>query len=173
MSPPSATASSMAGVTYAAPVRIDDEVMPALEALVPLAPLHQPHALAAIRAVAARPRRTCPRSPASTLPSIAASRRSRRLFAMPRALTDEGVRRYGFHGISYEYIASVLPRLPGDRRRARGGRASRQRRQHVRDAAGRSVATTMGFTALDGLPMGTRSGALDPACCSICSSSAA
>ncbi len=147
------------GVTYAAPVRIDAEVMQALEALVPLAPLHQPHALAAIRAVS----KTAPDLPQYAVFDTAFHRaqpRLAQLFAIPRALTEEGVRRYGFHGISYEYIASVLPpEIAGGRVVVAhlGNGASM-----CAMAAGRSVATTMGFTALEGLPMGTRSGAIDP-----------
>ena len=85
------------------------------------------------------------------------------MFALPRELHDAGVRRYGFHGLSYEYIASVLPQL--DPKAAQG----RTVVLHLGNGAsmcalagGRSVASTMGFTAVDGLPMGTRCGALDP-----------
>jgi acetate kinase len=85
------------------------------------------------------------------------------MFALPKALTDSGVRRYGFHGLSYEYIASVLPRY--DERAARG----RTVVAHLGNGASmcalekcKSVASTMGFTAVEGLPMGTRSGSLDP-----------
>jgi acetate kinase len=85
------------------------------------------------------------------------------MFALPMELTDAGVRRYGFHGLSYEYIAAVLPEL--DPRAARGktvvlhlGNGASMCALH----AGRSVASTMGFTAVDGLPMGTRCGAIDP-----------
>ena len=147
------------GVTYAAPVRIDAGVLQALEALVPLAPLHQPHALAAIRAVT----EAAPHLPQFAVFDTAFHRAQPRLaqeFAIPRALTAEGVRRYGFHGISYEYIASVLPPEIA---------AGRVVVAHLGNgaslcamAAGRCVATTMGFTALEGLPMGTRSGAIDP-----------
>jgi len=147
------------GVTYAAPVRIDPVVMQALEALVPLAPLHQPHALAAIHAVT----QTAPALPQYAVFDTAFHRAQPRLaqmFALPRALTEEGVRRYGFHGISYEYIASVLPpEIIGGRVVVAhlGNGASM-----CAMVAGRCVATTMGFTALEGLPMGTRSGAIDP-----------
>jgi acetate kinase len=147
------------GVTYAAPVRIDAQVMPALEALVPLAPLHQPHALAAIRAVTA----AVPDLPQYACFDTAIHRAQPRIaqeFAIPRALTEDGVRRYGFHGISYEYIASVLPAEIAQGRVVvahLGNGASL-----CAMAAGRCVATTIGFTALEGLPMGTRSGAIDP-----------
>ena len=138
-------------------------VVAKLAALSPLAPLHQPHNLAAIAALS----KLHPKLPQVACfdtafhisqPPVATA------FALPRALTEKGVRRYGFHGLSYEYIASVLPEhLGADGRRQGRRRPSRQRRQHVRDAARRrSVATTMGFTALDGLVMGRRCGALDP-----------
>jgi acetate kinase len=150
------------GSDYAAPVRVDAAVLAKLERLVPLAPLHQPHNLAPIRALLGR-------SPA--LPQVAcfdtAMHRSNppvaQMFALPMELTDAGVRRYGFHGLSYEYIASVLPQA--DPRAARGrtvvlhlGNGASMCALH----AGRSVASTMGFTAVDGLPMGTRCGAIDP-----------
>jgi acetate kinase len=150
------------GMKFTAPVVIDAETMADLERLVPLAPLHQPHNVAAIKAVA----RIAP-----TLPQVGcfdtAFHRSQpslaQAFAMPRRYAEEGVRRYGFHGLSYEYIASVLPTL--DRRAATG----RTVIAHLGNGAsmcamsnGRSVATTMSFTALDGLMMGTRCGAMDP-----------
>jgi acetate kinase len=150
------------GLLYSEPVRVDPKVLQALEAYVPLAPLHQPHNLAAIRAVAQR---------APELPQVAcfdtAFHRSNpelaQMFALPHELHEAGVRRYGFHGLSYEYIASVLPRI--DPRAAQG----RTVVLHLGNGAsmcaleaGRSVASTMGFTAVDGLPMGTRTGSLDP-----------
>ncbi len=150
------------GREYAAPVLIDARVVAALERLVPLAPLHQPHHLAAIRAIAAA-------SP--DLPQVAcfdtAFHQSQppvaQAFALPRELADEGVRRYGFHGLSYEYIAGALPGV------APAVAAGRVVIAHLGNGAslcaierGRSVATTMGFSALDGLVMGTRPGALDP-----------
>jgi acetate kinase len=150
------------GTMFDRPVRIDDETLARLEALVPLAPLHQPHNLAAIKAVA----RHAPQLPQvacfdtsfhRTQPEVA------RTFALPRRYADEGVQRYGFHGLSYEYIASVLPGI--DSRAATG----RTVVLHLGNGAsmcalqgGRSVATTMSFTAIDGLPMGTRCGSLDP-----------
>jgi acetate kinase len=133
-----------------------------LEKLIPLAPLHQPHNLAPIRILMAR---------TPQLAQIAcfdtAFHRSNppltQMFALPSELTESGVRRYGFHGISYEYIASVLPKF--DERAARGKTIV----LHLGNGAsmcalqaGVSMASTMGFTALDGLPMGTRCGALDP-----------
>jgi acetate kinase len=150
------------GVDYAAPVRVDPAVLARLEALCPLAPLHQPHNLAGIRAVAAvQP----------DLPQVAcfdtAFHRGRPdladWFALPRRFHDAGIRRYGFHGLSYEYIASVLPEIAPEIANGRvvvahlGSGASM-----CAMTAGRSIDSTMGFTALDGLPMGTRCGALDP-----------
>jgi acetate kinase len=150
------------GVDYSAPVRIDGDVVVQLEKLIPLAPLHQPHNLAPIRILMAR---------TPQLAQIAcfdtAFHRSNppltQMFALPSELTESGVRRYGFHGISYEYIASVLPKF--DERAARGKTIV----LHLGNGAsmcalqaGVSMASTMGFTALDGLPMGTRCGALDP-----------
>lgn len=150
------------GSQYAAPVRVDDAVIAQLEALVPLAPLHQPHNLAALKAIAAR---------RSNLPQVACFDTAfhhgqpaiATQFALPREITQRGVRRYGFHGLSYEYIASVLASY--DERAARGKTVV----MHLGNGAsmtalanGKSVASTMGFTALDGLPMGTRSGSVDP-----------
>lgn len=147
------------GTRYDRPVRLDAETIAALEALVPLAPLHQPHALAAIHAAAAA---------APNLPQIAcfdtAFHRAQpdlaQLYALPRALTEAGVRRYGFHGLSYEYIASALPPELARGRVVVAHLGSGASMCAIE--AGRSVASTMGFTALDGLPMSTRSGNLDP-----------
>jgi acetate kinase len=150
------------GTVFSAPTLVSDEVLRALEHLVPLAPLHQPHNLAPIRSLA----RNQPH-----LPQVACFdtgfHRSQPLlaqaFALPKEITARGVRRYGFHGLSYEYIASVLPNYDA---RAAAGRTIVA---HLGNGAsmcalrhGCSVATTMGFTAVDGLPMGTRSGSLDP-----------
>ncbi|MBS7812228.1 acetate/propionate family kinase [Roseococcus pinisoli] len=150
------------GMRFTVPVLVDFSVVEALEALQPLAPLHQPHNLAPIRAVAElRP----------GLPQVAcfdtAFHRSQaeiaQAFALPRALSAMGIRRYGFHGLSYEFIASRLPAL--DARLV----SQRVVVAHLGNGAslcamqgGRSVASTMGFTALDGLMMGTRAGAIDP-----------
>ena len=150
------------GVKFTAPVLVDALILAELEALVPLAPLHQPHNVAAIKAVAKM---------APVLPQVAcfdtAFHRTQpnvaQAFALPRRYFEEGVRRYGFHGLSYEYIASVLPTM--DRTRGDG----RTVVAHLGNGSsmcamsdGRSIATTMSFTALDGLMMGTRSGAIDP-----------
>lgn len=150
------------GQAFSQPARVDGEVLAKLEKFVPLAPLHQPHNLAPIRAVAER---------APQLPQVAcfdtAFHRQQpelaQLFALPPSITERGVRRYGFHGLSYEYIASVLPQLAPD------AAAGRVVVAHLGNgaslcamAAGRSMASTMGFTAVDGLPMGTRCGTIDP-----------
>jgi acetate kinase len=150
------------GIKFTAPVLIDAEALAELEALTPLAPLHQPHNVAAIKAVA----QMAPKLPQvacfdtafhRTQPNVAQT------LALPRRYAEEGVRRYGFHGLSYEYIASMLPTM--DRRAADG----RTVIAHLGNGAsmcalsnGRSIATTMSFTALDGLVMGTRCGAIDP-----------
>jgi acetate kinase len=150
------------GVDFAAPVRIDEAVLARLEKLCPLAPLHQPHNLAGIRAVAAAQ----PDLPQVACFDTAFHRAHSELadwFALPRRFYEDGIRRYGFHGLSYEYIASTLPTVAPELKEARvvvahlGSGASMCAMR-----AGRSVDSTMGFTALDGLPMGTRSGALDP-----------
>jgi acetate kinase len=150
------------GARLFGPVRVDPVTLEALDALVPLAPLHQPHNLAAIRAVEER---------APSVPQVAcfdtAFHRTQapaaQAFALPRRFADEGIFRYGFHGLSYEYVAGSLAHLAPAAAKGRtvvahlGNGASMCAMQ-----AGRSVATTMSFTALDGLVMGTRCGSLDP-----------
>jgi acetate kinase len=150
------------GTAFAQPVRVNAAILAQLEKLVPLAPLHQPHNLAPIRTLLARapalPQIACfDTAFHRTMPELAQA------FALPQAITDRGVRRYGFHGLSYEYIASVLPQLDP------AAAAGRTVVAHLGNGAsmcalqgGRSVASTMGFTAVDGLMMGTRTGALDP-----------
>ena len=150
------------GMAHAQPVRMDAALLKALEQFIPLAPLHQPHNLTPIRLMLERrpdlPQVACfDTAFHRTQPELA------QMFALPRALHDEGVRRYGFRGLSYEYIASRMPQL--DAKAANG----RTVVLHLGNgasmcalSAGRSVASTMGFTAVDGLPMGTRCGALDP-----------
>ena len=129
----------------------------------PLAPLHQPNNLAPIRSHPRAHRRTCRRSPASIRRSIAATARSPIITRFPSSFYAEGVRRYGFHGLSYEYIAGRLPEVAPEIAAGRvivahlGSGASM-----CALAGGRSVESTMGFTALDGLPMGTRPGQIDP-----------
>jgi acetate kinase len=150
------------GPDFAAPALIDDALLAKLRRLVPLAPLHQPHNLAGVAAaIAAFP----------GIPQVAcfdtAFHRSHPFisdtFALPRSYYDEGVRRYGFHGLSYEFIARRLRTV------APAAAAGRAIVAHLGNGAsmcamreGRSIASTMGFTALDGLPMGTRCGQLDP-----------
>jgi len=150
------------GAKFSAPARVTPSLIEALAALTPLAPLHQPHNLAPIRALAASD---------PDLQQVACFDTGFHVtntpgvthYAIPRALTAEGVRRYGFHGLSYEYIATTLPDYLGDRA---GGRVVVA---HLGNGAsmcaikgGKSITSTMGFTALDGLPMGTRCGAIDP-----------
>jgi acetate kinase len=151
------------GAVYAAPIRIDAGVIAELRRLIPLAPLHEPHNLAAIAAISklypTLPQIACfDTAFHHTEPEVATA------FALPRRLAAEGIRRYGFHGLSYEYIASVLPDLLGPA--AADGRVVVA---HLGSGASmcalhrrKSVVTTMGFTALDGLPMGRRCGNLDP-----------
>jgi len=150
------------GLEYAQPVRLDATILAALEKYIALAPLHQPHNLAPIRALLDR----SPQLPQVACFDTAFHRGApavAQAFALPKAITERGVRRYGFHGLSYEYIAQVLPQY--DARAARGktvvlhlGNGSSM----CAIAAGCSIASTMGFTAVDGLPMGTRCGNLDP-----------
>jgi acetate kinase len=150
------------GQTYSAPVLIDATVLAKLETLIPLAPLHQPHNLATIRALLesmpSLPQVACfDTAFHRTQPDVA------QRFAIPRRFTHEGIRHYGFHGLSYEYIASILPTLEPTLADARIIIA------HLGSGAslcalhkGRSIATTMGFSPLDGLVMGTRCGNIDP-----------
>ena len=149
------------GIGYSQPTLVTDEVIAQLEPLVPLAPLHQPNNLAPIRAIRAKQ---------STLPQVAcfdtAFHRTHPevadRFAIPEVLYADGVRRYGFHGLSYEYIAHKLTEVAPDIATGKvlvahlGSGASM-----CALAGGRSIESTMGFTALDGLPMGTRPGQLD------------
>jgi acetate kinase len=150
------------GTRYAAPVAVTATVLNELEALTPLAPLHQPHNLAPIKSLAKlKPDVTqvaCfDTAFHTTQPPVAQA------FALPHALSESGIKRYGFHGLSYEYIASALPEHLGERADGRivvahlGAGASMCALRNRR-----SVATTMAFTALDGLPMGTRTGQIDP-----------
>ena len=150
------------GTLFLAPVLVDSQVINQLELLVPLAPLHQPHNLAAIRSIATInpnvPQIACfDTAFHRTQPPIAQA------FALPRDLTDQGIKRYGFHGLSYEYIASVLPDYVDYRADGRVIVAHLGNGASMCALQGRkSLATTMGFTALDGLPMGTRCGSIDP-----------
>jgi acetate kinase len=150
------------GTLFLAPVLVDSQVINQLESLVPLAPLHQPHNLAAIRSIATInpnvPQVACfDTAFHRTQPPIAQA------FALPRDLTDQGIKRYGFHGLSYEYIASVLPDYVDYRADGRVIVAHLGNGASMCALQGRkSLATTMSFTALDGLPMGTRCGSIDP-----------
>ena len=147
---------------YSQPVLLDDEIIAALKTFIPLAPLHQPHNLDGIAAL---------REALRDIPQVAcfdtAFHRTQpdiaQLFALPRRITAQGVRRYGFHGLSYEYIADVLPQHLGALAEGRVVVA------HLGNGASmcamrerKSMATTMGFTAVEGLMMGTRTGSLDP-----------
>jgi acetate kinase len=150
------------GAEHSRPIVVDDAVLAQLEKFVPLAPLHQPHNLAAIRAA----RQALPGVPQVACFDTAFHRGHEpkaELFALPYELYEAGVRRYGFHGLSYEYIAATLPQAAPEIA------AGRIVVAHLGSGAslcalkgGRSVDSTMGFTALDGLPMGTRAGQLDP-----------
>ena len=150
------------GQAYTQPVRLDHEVLKVLETFIPLAPLHQPHNLAPIHRGLERapdlPQVACfDTSFHRTQPEVA------QMFALPADLREAGIMRYGFHGLSYEYIAATLPEMTPEIAKSRvvvlhlGNGASMCAMQ-----AGRSLASTMGFTAVEGLPMGTRSGSLDP-----------
>lgn len=150
------------GTRYTHAVKIDESVLEYLETLVPLAPLHQPHNLMGVRTIQSL-------YPTlmnvgcfdtafhHTLPFLAT------VFALPWSLQQEGIRRYGFHGLSYDYIAQRLPCYVGEKSKGKvvvahlGHGASMCALQGLK-----SIATTMGLTALDGLPMGTRCGTLDP-----------
>jgi acetate kinase len=150
------------GARFTGPVVVTPDVMDELRALIPLAPLHQPHNLAAIEAVLdllpGIPQVACfDTSFHRGQPAVA------ELVPLPREIRDRGVQRYGFHGLSYEFIASVLPRVAPEIA------AGRVIVAHLGNGAslcamknGRSLDSTFGFTALDGLCMGTRPGAVDP-----------
>ncbi|MCF8150931.1 MAG: acetate/propionate family kinase [Burkholderiaceae bacterium] len=147
---------------YSHPIRLDDAHVARLREFIPLAPLHQPHSIVGIEAMRAALPYTTQVACFDTAfhrsqPPIA------QMFALPRHITAQGVRRYGFHGLSYEYIAEVLPQHLGN---AAFGRVIVA---HLGNGASmcamvdrKCQATTMGFTALDGLMMGTRTGAIDP-----------
>ncbi|HEY3704679.1 MAG TPA: acetate/propionate family kinase [Terracidiphilus sp.] len=150
------------GLKYTAPVLLDSAVVDELEKLIPMAPLHQPYNLEPIRLGLERrpdlPQVGCFDTEFhSTCPEVA------QIIPLPLRLREAGVRRYGFHGLSYAYIASALPAVDGE------AAAGKTVVMHLGNGssmcalkASRSVATTMGFSALDGLPMGTRCGSLDP-----------
>jgi acetate kinase len=151
------------GVDFEQPALIDETVLRQLDALIPLAPLHQPHNLAAVRAA---------RDAFAEVPQIAcfdtAFHRTQpdvhQHFALPAALRESGIRRYGFHGLSCQSVLTQLARVDADAAHGRlvvahlGGGCSM-----TAIADGSSLATTMSFSPLDGLPMATRCGRLDPA----------
>jgi acetate kinase len=150
------------GARYTGPTIVTEEVLDDLRTLIPLAPLHQPHNLAAIEAVWERlpgvPQVACfDTSFHRGQPAVA------EIVPLPRDIRSAGVQRYGFHGLSYEYIASVLPSVAPE---IAGGRVIVA---HLGSGAsmcamknGKSIDSTLGFTALDGLCMGTRPGTVDP-----------
>lgn len=150
------------GSDFAEPVLLTDEVQARLAEFSPLAPLHQPHNLAGVAAASA----ALPNAMQVACFDTAFHRGHpwvNDAFALPRALYDDGVRRYGFHGLSYDYVCSVIARDYPDLH------AGRLIIAHLGNGAsmcavqgGKSVGSTMGFSALDGLPMGTRCGQIDP-----------
>lgn len=150
------------GMDFKAPAVVDASVLQALRKLIPLAPLHQPHNLAPMQLIA----EAAPHLPQVACFDTAFHRSQRALaqsFGLPRALTAEGVRRYGFHGLSYEFIISRLREIApalAEKRLIIGHLGNGASLCAVHE--GRSVASTMGFTAVDGLVMGTRCGAIDP-----------
>ena len=150
------------GEKFTRPVRVTPDILAQLDGFTPLAPLHQTHNLSAIRAIAKLlpelPQVACFDTEFHTTQAWVAQ-----AYALPRHITEAGVKRYGFHGISYEYIASVLPthlRAAADGRVVVAHLGNGASLCAMKDR--RSVASTMGFTALDGLMMGTRCGSLDP-----------
>ncbi|WP_170326566.1 acetate/propionate family kinase [Ruegeria arenilitoris] len=150
------------GTVYSEPVVIDEKVMDTLSGFIPFAPLHQPYSLAGIRAASA----AFPDTVQVACFDTAFHRTHpwvNDTFALPQGYYEKGVRRYGFHGLSYDYISQKLKEI------APGLYDGRVVIAHLGNGAsmcavsgGRAVASTMGFSALDGLPMGTRSGQLDP-----------
>lgn len=150
------------GMDFSAPVRVDPAVLARLETLEPLAPLHQPHNLAAIKA-ALEHNAHLPQVACFDTAFHAGRSEMSQLFGLPYALYEQGVRRYGFHGLSFEYVSQrLIDRAPelasGKLVIAHLGNGS----SLCAIEAGRSVEVTTSFSALDGLPMGSRCGALDP-----------
>jgi acetate kinase len=150
------------GTAFTAPIRLTMDAVRELRSLIPLAPLHQPHNLAPIEAIMAE----APHIPQVACFDTAFHQTQRPLaqaFALPRELSESGIRRYGFHGLSYEYVSGKLREVAPDLADKKVIVA------HLGNGAslcaidgGRSVATTMGFTAVEGLVMGTRCGSIDP-----------
>jgi acetate kinase len=150
------------GLKYTQPVSVTREVLSVLESLTPLVPLHQPHNLAPIKLLMGR-RPELPQVACFDTSFHRTNPRISQLYAIPFEYSEAGVVRYGFHGLSYEFISTVLPQF--DAKAASGKTVI----LHLGNGAsmcaienGRSIATTMGFSGVEGLPMGTRSGALDP-----------
>jgi acetate kinase len=146
------------GDLFSAPTEINAAVLRKLDLLVPLAPLHQPHNLAGIRALQA----VMPHIPQVACFDTAfhlTQPRVQQIYALPREVTASGVRAYGFHGLSYEHIAGE-PELQAHARVVVAHLGNGASVCAIRE--GESVASSMGFTALDGLPMGTRTGSIDP-----------
>jgi acetate kinase len=150
------------GYEFSFPTLLSPQVLAKLEVYIPLAPLHQPHNLVPIRILNQR-RPELPQVACFDTAFHCSQEQVAQAFALPSSITDRGVRRYGFHGLSYEYIASLLPDFEP---KASSGRVVIA---HLGNGASmcalracKSVATTMGFTAADGLPMGTRCGSIDP-----------
>jgi len=148
------------GANYTAPIRLNDRCVEEIETLIPFFPLHLPHNLAAIRAMKevdpGLPQIACfDNAFHRTLPPVA------QIFALPWQMTEQGIRRYGFHGLSYEYIARKLPQYaPGAAKVVVAHLGSGASMCAILD--GESIESTLGFSGLDGLPMGTRTGVLDP-----------
>ena len=149
------------GLRHSGPARVTPELLAELEALVPLAPLHEPHNLAPIK-MALRLNPDLPQVACFDTAFHRTAPEVEQAFALPYSFYQDGIRRYGFHGLSYEYIASVLPQRAPEIANGQvvvahlgNGCSACALRDRV------SIATTMGFTALDGLPMGTRCGELD------------
>jgi acetate kinase len=146
------------GPSYVEPTLVDSSVVAGLKRVIPMAPLHMPSAIGGIEAVAARHPRLPQVACFDTAFHASMPERARRL-PLPEQFDREGVRRYGFHGLSYEYVMSALGRnAPGRVIIAHLGSGS----SLVAVKDGRAVETTMGFTPLGGVLMGTRSGDLDP-----------
>ncbi|WP_233829480.1 acetate/propionate family kinase [Paraburkholderia sp. ZP32-5] len=150
------------GQRFSRAIRASVEVLHELERLTPLAPLHQPHNLRPIRIIAQLRPEVVQVACFDTMFHMTQTEVAK-TYALPASIREHGVQRYGFHGLSYEYIASVLPQI------APAAAAGRTVVAHLGNGAslcamvaGKSVASTMGFTAVEGLPMGTRCGSLDP-----------
>jgi acetate kinase len=150
------------GHEFSSPTLVTPQVLATLERYIALAPLHQPHNLVPIRLLKQR-RPELPQVACFDTAFHCTQEEVAQAFALPSSITGRGVRRYGFHGLSYEYIAGILPDFEP---KAASGRVVTA---HLGNGAsmcalraGKSVATTMGFTAADGLPMGTRCGSIDP-----------